>query len=100
MNCGVLNAISLKKVILKLLSRGASMRTTRSSKYSLTPLKAKYPRMGRTERVEGGGRRLAWSGQDRGDWNLREKEERLVNVERAVTIVSGEMYPEWGISLR
>jgi hypothetical protein len=66
------------------------MQATRSSKYSLTPLNQKDVRTGRTERVEGGGRRLARSGQDRGDWNPSESDSRLVNVERTVTIASGE----------
>ena len=76
------------------------MLATRSSRYSPTPLNEKVVRTGRTERVEGGRRLLAWSGQDRGDWNLMESSSRPVNAERAVTIASGEMYPEWGISSR
>jgi hypothetical protein len=73
------------------------MQDTRSSKYSLTPLNPNDVRTGRTECVEGGGRRLAWSGQDRGDWNRSKRSLRLVNVERTETIASGEMYPEWGM---
>jgi hypothetical protein len=47
----------------------------------------KKVRTGRTERVEGGGRRLAGLGQDRGDSNASVRRSRLVKAERAVTIM-------------
>jgi hypothetical protein len=75
-------------------SRGASIRATRSSRYSLTPLNRKLVRSGRIECVIGGGRRLSLSGRDREDRNSRERLSRLVNTERQVAIASGEMYPE------
>ena len=94
MNCGVSNSMSLNTVICILLSRGVSMRATKSSKYSVTPLNEKDERKGRTERVLGDGCRVARSGQDRGDWNPSVSLSRLVNAERIVTIALGEMYPE------
>ena len=45
------------------------------------------------KRVEGGGCQVAQSGHERGDSKLSERYLRLVKVERAVTIASGEMYP-------
>src|ERR1700684_4298106 len=93
-NCDVSNMISLKSAIFMRLSRGASMQVTKSSKYSVTPLNVKLVRTRRAERVEGGGSRLARSGQDRGDLNPRERCSMLVNVERTVTIASGGKYPE------
>ncbi len=81
----------------KLSSRGASIRVTRSSKYSLAPLNVIVLRSGRIERVIGGGRWLSLSGRDREDENPRERVSRLVNRERHVAIASGEMYPEGGM---
>src|ERR1700743_2993228 len=85
-NRGVLNTISLKNVITNFLSLGASMSVTRSSKYSLPPLNRKSGRTGRTKRGEGGRCWFSKSGQDSGDWNVSERDSRLVNVERAATI--------------
>ena len=45
------NAIWLKKVIDKCKRRGVSMRATKSSKYSLTPLNLSEVRTCRTERL-------------------------------------------------
>ena len=53
--CGVSNAMSLDKVVLKQRSRGVSMWATRTSTNSLTPLNRKRRRLGRIERVRGGG---------------------------------------------
>ena len=78
----------------KVWSRGASIRATRSSKYSLAPLKIIVLRSVRIERVIGGGRRLSLSGRDREDRNVSESESRLVNTVRQVAIASGEMYPD------
>ena len=63
-NCGVSNTMSLNKVVSKHSSRGASMWATTTSKYSLSPLNKKYPRLGRTERVGGGGCWCSGSGRD------------------------------------
>ena len=71
------------------------MRATKSSKYSVTPLNIKDERKGRTERVAGGGCRVARSGQDRGDSNPSISSSRLVNAERIVTIALGEVYSEY-----
>jgi hypothetical protein len=59
------------------------------------PFEQKYRvRAGRTVRVGGGGRRLSRWGRDRGDSNPMERCPRLAIPARAVTIASGEMYPE------
>src|SRR6266566_530312 len=84
-SCGVSNMSRWKNVICKLSSRGASIRATRSSKYSLTPLNQKKVRAGKGERVCGCGRR---TGRDRGDLNPIQRPLRLVNVERQRTIAS------------
>ncbi|KAH9970338.1 hypothetical protein BJV74DRAFT_867249 [Russula compacta] len=90
------NIRSMKRSISRWTSLGVSIRATKSSKYSLTPLKEKWKSAGRTARVGGG--RLIRSGRDRGDWNLMERYSRLGNVARQVAIASGEMYPAIGIS--
>jgi hypothetical protein len=60
----------------------------------------KPEREGRTEGVcaSWGGGRFAGSGWDRGDWNERESDLRLVIADRQVAITWGEMYIETGIS--
>jgi hypothetical protein len=47
----------------------------------------------------GGKRRLFQRGKDDGGLKVRSKSSRQVKPERAVTIASGEMYPERGISV-
>src|SRR6266478_592426 len=78
-------------------SREASIRATRSSKYSLIPLNRNLESAGRRVRVNGGGRRLSRTGRDGGDWNPSLNCSSLVNAERQERIASGEMYPELGI---
>ena len=75
-------------------SRGASIRATRSSKYSMTPLNLKSVRAGRMVSVNGGGRRCSVSGRDCGDLYSTISVLSLVNVERQATIISGGMYPD------
>src|SRR6267154_230859 len=58
-SCGVSNKSRRHNTISKQLSRGGSIRATRSSKYPLTPVKCNLMREGRTERVGGGRRRLS-----------------------------------------
>ena len=69
-----------------------------TSKYSLSPLNENLLRFVRTDRVGGGRCWCAGSGRDCGDSKRSESDSRRVNVERAVTIISGGMYPECGIS--
>src|SRR6266849_3208417 len=88
--CGVSKFIGGMKVMDKSSSRGASIRATRTSKYSLAPLNSMLARLGRIERVIGG-RRFSLSGRDREDRNSRESSSSLDNAERQVAIVSGEM---------
>ena len=57
----------------KLSSRGALNHATRSSRYLLTPLNQKAVRLGRRDRVSGGGCRLSLSGHDQEDRNSRER---------------------------
>src|SRR5712691_9110515 len=78
------------------LSKGVSIRATKSSRYSLTPWKSRRVRAGRTERVRGG--RRIWMGQDKGDRNPIETSLRLGNEASEVAITSGAMYPELGMS--
>src|SRR6266852_6047296 len=91
---GVSNVSSLKKVIRKSASRGASVRATKSSKYSQVPLNEKDVRAGRTARVLGRWRRQCQSGRDRGDSNSSRSVSSPANVEREVTIEMGQKYPE------
>ena len=62
--CGVSKFIR-GEVIDKTLSRGASIRATRYSKYSLAPLNRKLKKSGRVVRMIGGGRRLFLPGGER-----------------------------------
>ena len=93
--CGASKSSEWNEVIPKSQSRGASMRDTRSSKYSLAPLNPKRERARRTERICGGGKRFSGSGQDRGDSKLSRNSLRLLfDADRPETTASGEMYPE------
>jgi hypothetical protein len=63
---GVSKSISSKKVIRMSSSQRVSIRVTRSSKYSITPLKRRDIdiRAGMTNRFYGGGGRVSRSGRD------------------------------------
>lgn len=85
----------LKNFILTLSSIGASIRTKRTSKYSLMPRNSNQVRQGRSARVRFRG---CWciSGGDPGDRKSMRRNLSLVNAERPVTITSGEMEPVLG----
>src|SRR5579863_1349764 len=91
-SCGMVKMWSMKNHMLRLWSLGVLIRATRSSKYSLTPLNAKYVTVGRTVRV--GGSEFIWGA--RGYWNPMKSSSRLSNAARQLTIISGEMYPARG----
>src|SRR5580698_2705658 len=84
-----------EKDIAKVSSRGVSIRTTRSSKYSSIPLNCNWVRAERRVRVGGGGGRCSMIGKDSGDSKSRISVSSLVNAEKHETIASGEIYPEW-----
>src|SRR6266404_1710155 len=79
------------------LSRGASIRATRSSKYALSPSRKKMLREGRTARVSEG----SWLCSERKAWGWNEMERSLSvgNMARHVTKSAGEMYPVCGMLL-
>src|SRR6266850_417725 len=83
----------LKNVMVTLWSRGASTWATKSSKYSLIPLKYNEVRAGRSARFSGGGRLpvAPRSGRDRGDWKTRRSDRSLAIPDMQVTMSSGEM---------
>ena len=91
---GMSNTSWLKNRMVIRLSKGVSIRDTTTSKYSLSPLKESEVRAGRATHVIGRGCRLALSAGDRGDRNSSVSSWSLVNVDRVMTITSGEMYPE------
>jgi hypothetical protein len=78
-------------------SKGVSIRDTRISRYSLTPLNSKRVRPGRVMRVGGGKRRPSWSGREKGVSNPMLTYLRLAITAKPATIASGEMYPERGV---
>src|SRR6266403_2186332 len=91
---GVSNMSWWKNRISNLPSRGASIRATRSSKYSFTPSKVKRMRERRTERMGGGASRLPGQGEDEAI-GIEAKMSRALSTQKGVVIVtSGEMYPE------
>ena len=65
---------------------------TRSSKYSQTLMNRNCLRVGRTARIRGCGHRLTGQCETEGI-KIQGLEMRVVNIERAVTTASGEMYP-------
>jgi hypothetical protein len=92
------NVSSLKKLIDKLTSRGASILATRSSKYPHMPLNRREVSVGKVARAGGGGVILAWLGQDSGERNESSSWLSLNIADRQATITSGAMYPERVIS--
>ena len=85
MNCAsrVSNIGGCENLITKLSSRGDSIRSTKSSKYSLTPLNVKSVREGRRVRVGGYVyvRRLSRSLAERSPGNLKDSRRNLSRVE-------------------
>ena len=86
--------ISLKKTISKGLSWGVSMQATRSSKYSLDPLEPKGCENGEERACRRKQTSACPVRENLRDRNLSVRDLRLVKVERAAAIASGEMHPE------